>query len=127
MQENNQSQPIVTLTESAIKRLLELLAEVNTPNLKFRVSVQGGGCAGFSYNFVFDEIMNDDDIFDIHSGVPVIIDSMSMQYIIGSTLDFVEGQFGSQFIMSNPGADTTCGCGSSFSHNGDFEDFGHGY
>ena len=105
---------MITLTENAVGKLKELFAEENNPNLLLRVFVQGGGCSGFSYGFTFDESRNDDD-FDVPAEVPVVVDSMSMQYLQGSTINYKEDLMGASFVIDNPQAQTTCGCGSSFS------------
>ena len=104
---------MITLTESAVSKLTELFAEENNPNLLLRVFVQGGGCAGFSYGFTFDESRNEDD-FDVPSSVPVVVDSMSMQYLQGATINYKEDLMGASFVIDNPQATSTCGCGSSF-------------
>ncbi len=102
---------MITITESAKEKIQDLLIEENKPNLKVRAFVQGGGCSGFQYGFTFDEEQNEDDFeFD-----GVLIDSMSMQYLTGATIDYRDEIHGSQFVISNPNAQTTCGCGSSFS------------
>ena len=105
----------VTITESAIVKIADLLAEENNPNLKLRTFVQGGGCSGFQYGFTFDEEQNEDDFIIERNNVKILIDSMSMQYMIGAEIDYKEGLMGSQFSIKNPNAQTTCGCGSSFS------------
>ena len=103
------------MKESAVEKVRDLLAEENNPNLKLRIFVQGGGCAGFSYGFTFDEMVNEDD-FDLEfSGVHLLVDSMSNQYLDGAVVDYKEDIMGSQFTISNPNAQSTCGCGSSFS------------
>lgn len=105
----------MTLTESAIARVKEILAEENNPRVKLRVFVQGGGCAGFSYGFTLDEQQTDDDFDQDHGGVPVLVDSMSWQYLQGSVINFRDDLSGANFVIDNPQATTTCGCGSSFS------------
>lgn len=105
---------MITLTENAVGKLKELFAEENNPNLLLRVFVQGGGCSGFSYGFTFDESRNEDD-FDVPAEVPVVVDSMSMQYLQDSSIDYKEDLMGASFVIDNPQAQTTCGCGSSFS------------
>ena len=105
---------MITLTESAVSKLTELFAEENNPNLLLRVFVQGGGCSGFSYGFTFDESRNEDD-FDVPSAVPLVVDSMSMQYLQGATINYKEDLMGASFVIDNPQAVSTCGCGSSFS------------
>lgn len=105
----------ITITESAQEKIAEILAEENKPSLKLRMFVQGGGCAGMSYGFSLDEEKNEDD-FEIPAGSSsVLVDSMSIQYIAGATVDFIEDLQGSRFSISNPQAATSCGCGSSFS------------
>lgn len=104
----------ITLTESAVNKLKDLFAEENNPNLLLRVFVQGGGCSGFQYGFTFDDSRNEDD-FDIPAEVPVVVDSMSMQYLQGATIDYRDDLMGSSFAINNPQAVSTCGCGSSFS------------
>ena len=94
---------------------MDLLAEEGNPDLKLRTFVQGGGCSGFSYGFTFDEIMNEDD-FEMPLGdSKVLIDAMSMQYLQGASIDYKEDLQGSEFKITNPNAQSTCGCGSSFS------------
>lgn len=102
------------MTPSAVVKLQELFAEEANPNLLLRVFVQGGGCSGFQYGFTFDETRNEDD-FDVPSEVPVVVDSMSMQYLQGATIDYKEDLMGASFAIDNPQAQSTCGCGSSFS------------
>ena len=106
---------MIEITETAVNKIVELLAEENNPKLKLRTFVQGGGCSGFQYGFTFDEEQNEDD-FEINKpGVKLLIDSMSMQYMSGAIIDYTEELSGSQFVIKNPNATTTCGCGSSFS------------
>jgi iron-sulfur cluster insertion protein len=105
---------MITLTESAVTKLRDLFAEENNPELVLRVFVQGGGCSGFQYGFTFDEQRNEDD-FEVPAEVPVVVDSMSMQYLQGSTIDYKEDLMGASFSLNNPQAVSTCGCGSSFS------------
>ena len=106
---------MITITESAKSKILDLLAEEGNPDLKLRTFVQGGGCSGFSYGFTFDEIMNEDD-FEVPLGdSKVLIDAMSMQYLQGASIDYKEDLQGSEFKITNPNAQSTCGCGSSFS------------
>jgi iron-sulfur cluster insertion protein len=106
---------MITITESAKTKILDLLAEENNPDLALRTFVQGGGCSGMSYGFTFDEITNEDDFEVPLEKFRVLVDSMSMQYLQGSSIDYKEDIQGSQFVISNPNAQTTCGCGSSFS------------
>ncbi len=106
---------MIKLNDSAVLKLKELISEEDNPNLKLRVFVQGGGCSGFQYGFAFDEEQNDDD-FDLEfNGVRLIVDSMSAQYLQGAQINYTETAMGSNFSIDNPQAQTTCGCGSSFS------------
>ncbi len=108
------SNPII-FTDSAASKVGELIAEEGNDNLKLRVYVSGGGCSGFQYGFTFDEEVNEDDTCVENSGVTVLIDAMSIQYLSGAEIDYKEDLSGSQFVIRNPNATTTCGCGSSFS------------
>ena len=103
------------LTESAVEKLKDILAEENNPAVKLRVFVQGGGCAGVSYGFTLDESQNEDDFEQEYDGVKVLVDSMSWQYLVGSNINYKEDLMGASFVIDNPQAVTTCGCGSSFS------------
>ena len=103
------------LESSAVEKLRELVAEEGNPDLMLRVFVQGGGCSGMSYGFTFDEMQNEDYFDFAYEEVKVVIDSMSMQYLQGATIDYKEDNMGSSFVINNPQAQTTCGCGSSFS------------
>ena len=105
----------MTLTESAVIKIKDILAEENNPAAKLRVFVQGGGCAGFSYGFTLDESTNEDDFVQEHNGVQLLVDSMSWQYLQGSTINYKEDLMGASFVIDNPQAVSTCGCGSSFS------------
>jgi len=106
---------MLTLTDSAREKVLDLLSEENDPELKLRIFVQGGGCSGFSYGFTFDNLANEDD-FDLEFGpVHILVDAMSRQYLEGAEVDYTEEIMGSQFVIKNPNAQSTCGCGSSFS------------
>lgn len=106
---------MITITDSAVAKLQDILAEENNPSLKLRVFVQGGGCSGFQYGFTLDDAQAEDD-WDIEvGGVSVLVDSMSGGYLQGATIDYREDQYGSSFAIQNPNAQTTCGCGSSFS------------
>ena len=109
-----QASPFV-FTDSAADKVKDLIAEEGNPDLKLRVFVQGGGCSGFQYGFTFDEIVNEDDTAINKSGVTLLVDSMSYQYLVGAEIDYTEGLEGSQFVIKNPNASSTCGCGSSFS------------
>jgi len=104
----------LNITESAIKRLSTLLKDEEDKNTKLRIYITGGGCSGFQYGFTFDSNKSDDDLIIEKESVSIIVDPMSMQYLIGSVLDFQEGLEGSRFVIKNPNAKTTCGCGSSF-------------
>lgn len=105
----------LTITESAQQKIADVLAEENNPNLRLRMFIQGGGCAGFSYGFTLDEEQNEDD-FEVPAGsTSVLVDSMSAQYVNGAEIDFIDDLSGSRFSIKNPQATNTCGCGSSFS------------
>ena len=106
--------PIV-FTDSAAQKVAQLIEEEGNPDLKLRVFVQGGGCSGFQYGFTFDEIVNDDDTTMVKNGVQLLIDSMSYQYLVGAEIDYKDDLEGAQFVIKNPTATSTCGCGSSFS------------
>ena len=107
---------MVEITASAKAKVIDLLTEENNPSLMLRTFVQGGGCSGFSYGFTFDEELNEDDFeFSLDTNWKMVIDSMSMQYLNGAEIDYKEDITGSQFVIKNPNAQTTCGCGSSFS------------
>ena len=102
-------------TASAAAKVAELIAEEQNPALMLRVYIQGGGCSGFQYGFTFDEEIQDGDTEIVTDGVKLLVDPMSMQYLTGAEIDFTEGLQGAQFVIRNPNATTTCGCGSSFS------------
>ena len=102
-------------TDNAANKVKELIAEEGNAELKLRVFVSGGGCSGFQYGFTFDEVKNDDDTVLEKSGVTLLIDPMSYQYLVGAEIDYSEGLEGAQFVIKNPNATSTCGCGSSFS------------
>ena len=106
---------MIEVTDSVIAKVSDLLAEENNPNLKLRTFVQGGGCSGFQYGFTFDEEQHEDDYVIERPGMSILIDAMSMQYLAGSTIDYKEDMMGSSFTITNPNAESTCGCGSSFS------------
>jgi iron-sulfur cluster insertion protein len=106
---------MITITANALYKISDILAEENNPLIKLRTFVQGGGCSGFNYGFTLDEEQNEDDFVIEESGVTVLVDSMSMQYLQGATIDYKEELSGSNFVINNPNATTTCGCGSSFS------------
>ena len=103
------------VSENAVAKVQGLVEEEGNPDLKLRVFVTGGGCSGFQYGFSFDELVAEDDTIVEKDGVSVLADPLSIQYLMGSTVDYEEGLEGSRFSISNPNATTTCGCGSSFS------------
>jgi iron-sulfur cluster insertion protein len=105
----------LVFTDSAAGKVKALIDEEGNPELKLRVFVQGGGCSGFQYGFTFDEAINEDDTVMDKNGVQLLIDSMSYQYLVGAEIDYKEDLEGAQFVIKNPNASTTCGCGSSFS------------
>jgi iron-sulfur cluster insertion protein len=105
----------ILFTDSAANKVKELILEEGNPELKLRVFVTGGGCSGFQYGFTFEETANDDDTSMEKNGVTLLIDPMSYQYLVGAEIDYSEGLQGSQFVIKNPNATSTCGCGSSFS------------
>ncbi len=102
-------------TDAAANKVKVLIAEEKNPNLKLRISVDGGGCSGFQYGFAFDEKVNDDDTVVEKNGATLLVDVTSMQYLNGSEVDYLEGLEGARFVVNNPNAKSTCGCGSSFS------------
>lgn len=105
----------IVFTQSAAIKVAALIEEEGNPELMLRVYIQGGGCSGFQYGFSFDENENEGDTKVVTEGVTLLVDPMSMQYLLGAEVDYTEGLQGSQFIIRNPNASTTCGCGSSFS------------
>ncbi|PKF51939.1 iron-sulfur cluster insertion protein ErpA [Enterovibrio nigricans] len=102
-------------TDAAAIKVKTLIQEEENPNLKLRVYITGGGCSGFQYGFTFDESVNDGDMTIENSGVTLVVDPMSLQYLLGGEVDYTEGLEGSRFFVNNPNATTTCGCGASFS------------
>jgi len=102
-------------TDSAADKVKALIEEEGNPELKLRVFVTGGGCSGFQYGFTFDEAINEDDTTMQKNGVTLLIDAMSYQYLVGAEIDYKDDLEGAQFVIKNPNATTTCGCGSSFS------------
>ncbi|MFZ3084611.1 MAG: iron-sulfur cluster insertion protein ErpA [Rhodoferax ferrireducens] len=102
-------------TPSAAAKVADLIVEEGNPKLKLRLYVTGGGCSGFSYGFAFDDQVAEDDTQIITEGVALVVDAMSLQYVLGARVDFEDGLEGSRFVIHNPNAQTTCGCGSSFS------------
>ena len=105
----------VVFTDNAANKVKELITEEGNAELKLRVFVSGGGCSGFQYGFTFDEVCNEDDTILEKSGVTLLIDPMRYQYLVGAEIDYSEGLEGAQFVIKNPNATSTCGCGSSFS------------
>lgn len=101
--------------DTALEKIKELILEEGNPDLKLRIFVQGGGCAGFSYGFTFDEQQNEDDFEFERGSIKILVDAMSMEYLQGAEIAFKEDIMGSSFVINNPQAATTCGCGSSFS------------
>jgi len=106
---------MLTVTEAAQTKISDILLEENNPAIRLRMYVQGGGCSGMSYGFTLDEVQNEDDFEIPFSTSSVLVDAMSMQYVTGATIDYKDDLSGSQFVIKNPNAQTTCGCGSSFS------------
>jgi iron-sulfur cluster insertion protein len=106
---------VLQLTDNAVAKVKALIDEEANDDLKLRVFVTGGGCSGFQYGFTFDELAEEDDTLVEKDGVTVLVDPLSYQYIEGAEVDYVEGLEGSRFVVTNPNASTTCGCGSSFS------------
>jgi iron-sulfur cluster insertion protein len=107
------SEPLI-FTDSAAAKVKELIDEEGNPDLKLRVFINGGGCSGFQYGFTFEEDINDDDTKVEKGGVTLLVDPLSFQYLVGAEIDYSEGLQGSQFVIKNPNAKTSCGCGSSF-------------
>jgi iron-sulfur cluster insertion protein len=108
------SVPLI-FTDNAARKVKELIDEENNPKLMLRVFISGGGCSGFQYGFTFDEAEQDGDTKVEKGGVTVLVDPMSFQYLMGAEIDYQEGLNGAQFVIKNPNAKTSCGCGSSFS------------
>ena len=106
---------VVTFSDSAAAKVKALIIEEKNPNLKLRVFVDGGGCSGFQYGFEFDENKTENDIQIENDGVFMVVDNTSMQYLSGAEVDYLEGLEGARFVINNPNAKSTCGCGSSFS------------
>ncbi|MBD1572777.1 iron-sulfur cluster insertion protein ErpA [Vibrio sp. S17_S38] len=105
----------LSFSETAAARVKILIEEEENPELKLRVYITGGGCSGFQYGFTFDEKVNDGDMTIVKQGVTLVVDPMSLQYLLGGVVDYTEGLEGSRFFVNNPNATTTCGCGASFS------------
>ena len=111
----DQGPPGIVFTDAAARKVQELILEERNPELKLRVYISGGGCSGFQYGFSFDEERAEDDIAVENDGVTLLVDPLSFQYLMGAEVDYTENLQGAQFIIRNPNASTTCGCGSSFS------------
>ncbi|MER2494144.1 iron-sulfur cluster insertion protein ErpA [Catenovulum sediminis] len=105
----------LNFTDAAAKQVKLLIEEEENPDLKFRVYITGGGCSGFQYGFTFDEKVNEGDMLIEKEGVNLVVDPMSLQYLMGGEVDYTSGLEGSRFFVKNPNATTTCGCGASFS------------
>ena len=112
---NADAQIPLVFTENAATKVKQLIEEEGNDGLKLRVFVSGGGCSGFEYGFTFDELINEDDTVTEKNGVQLLVDPMSLQYLIGAEIDYQENLQGAQFVIKNPSATSTCGCGSSFS------------
>lgn len=106
---------MLEFTPAAAAKVASLILEEGNPDLKLRLYVTGGGCSGFSYGFAFDDQIAEDDTMTVTEGVALVVDAMSLQYVTGARVDFEDGLEGSRFVIHNPNAQTTCGCGSSFS------------
>lgn len=113
---------MIILTENSLLKIKDIISEESDKSAKLRVFVEGGGCSGFNYGFKLDNEINEDDFIVENSNELVIVDSISMQYLSGSVIDYVEDLVGSSFRIDNPNAETTCGCGSSFNVSDDFYD-----
>lgn len=109
------SAPPIDFTPAAAAKVRELIREEGNPALKLRVYIQGGGCSGFQYGFEFDERQNEDDLAVATDDTTLLVDPLSLQYLVGAQVDYTESLHGAQFVIRNPNAKTTCGCGSSFS------------
>jgi len=112
---NDNTMPGIVFTDAAARKVQELILEERNPELKLRVYISGGGCSGFQYGFSFDEEQAEDDIAVKNDGVTLLVDPLSFQYLMGAEVDYSESLQGAQFVIRNPNASTTCGCGSSFS------------
>lgn len=111
----NKSKKCLNFTDKAAKKIKDLIKIKKNNNLKLRIYINGGGCSGFQYQFIFDEKTNEDDIIITQSDISLVVDPISLQYLYGGEIDYLENLEGSKFIVSNPNARNTCGCGSSFS------------
>ncbi|MBP6529683.1 MAG: iron-sulfur cluster insertion protein ErpA [Burkholderiales bacterium] len=105
----------INFTDAAANKVRDLIIDEQNPNLKLRVFVTGGGCSGFQYGFTFDEEVNEDDTQMVKNDVTLLIDAMSYQYLVGAEIDYSDGLEGAQFVIKNPNATSSCGCGNSFS------------
>jgi iron-sulfur cluster insertion protein len=112
---SDNAMPGLVFTNAAARKVQELILEERNPELKLRVYISGGGCSGFQYGFSFDEEQAEDDIAVNNDGVTLLVDPLSLQYLMGAEVDYSESLQGAQFVIRNPNASTTCGCGSSFS------------
>ncbi len=112
---DTESEAPLIFTATAAAKVADLVAEQDNPKLKLRVYIEGGGCSGMQYGFTFDENEDEDDTKIITDGIMLLVDPMSIQYLMGAEIDYVDNLQGSQFVITNPNAATTCGCGSSFS------------
>jgi iron-sulfur cluster insertion protein len=115
IQTGDSGMPGIVFTDAAARKVQELVLEEGNPDLTLRVYISGGGCSGFQYGFSFDEEQAEDDIAVNNDGVILLVDPMSFQYLMGAEVDYAESLAGAQFVIRNPNANTTCGCGSSFS------------
>ena len=106
---------LVNISDNAVRKVLSLVQDEENPALKLRVFVTGGGCSGFQYGFTFDENVSDEDTVVEKDGMAVMVDPLSFQYLVGAEVDYQEGLEGARFVVNNPNASTTCGCGASFS------------
>lgn len=106
---------LLNVSDNAVRKVKALIEDEANPDLKLRVFVTGGGCSGFQYGFTFDEAVGDEDTTIEKDGISVLVDPLSFQYLIGASVDYLEGLEGARFVVSNPNASTTCGCGASFS------------
>ncbi len=104
----------LSVSDAAARKVRELIVEEGNPNLKLRVYISGGGCSGFQYGFTFDEQQAEDDLAIARDGMTLLVDPLSLQYLMGAEIDYSESLSGAQFVIRNPNAKTTCGCGSSF-------------
>ena len=114
-QDMDQAEVLLDFSDAAAARVKSLIEEENNPDLKLRVFISGGGCSGFQYGFTFEENVNDGDTEIENNGVTLLVDPMSFQYLAGATIDYKDDLEGARFVIDNPNATTTCGCGSSFS------------